>query len=85
MPAFTTCAVGFVAHERAACSARPERAPIPGVLRDHWREAPVAMGVRVAENVSYYVVAAFTPVAAAAARGTRGRDLREAAVSERSG
>ncbi|WP_152692007.1 MFS transporter [Nocardiopsis sp. RV163] len=47
------------AHERAAASARPERAPILGVLRDHWREALVAMGVRMAENVSYYVVTAF--------------------------
>jgi MFS family permease len=47
------------AHERAAVSARPERAPILGVLRDHWREALVAMGVRMAENVSYYVVTAF--------------------------
>ncbi|NYH50517.1 metabolite-proton symporter [Nocardiopsis arvandica] len=47
------------ARERAAVSARPERAPILGVLRDHWREALVAMGVRMAENVSYYVVTAF--------------------------
>ena len=47
------------AHERAAASSGPERAPILGVLRDHWREALVAMGVRMAENVSYYVVTAF--------------------------
>ncbi|MFD6953701.1 MULTISPECIES: MFS transporter [unclassified Nocardiopsis] len=47
------------ARERAEVSARPERAPILGVLRDHWREALVAMGVRMAENVSYYVVTAF--------------------------
>ncbi|WP_159941960.1 MULTISPECIES: MFS transporter [unclassified Nocardiopsis] len=47
------------ASERAAGAAAPERAPILGVLRDHWREALVAMGVRMAENVSYYVVTAF--------------------------
>ncbi|WP_285731172.1 MFS transporter [Nocardiopsis sp. ATB16-24] len=47
------------ASERAAASARPERAPILSVLRDHWREALVAMGVRMAENVSYYVATAF--------------------------
>ncbi|MGW8436866.1 MFS transporter [Nocardiopsis sp. NPDC055879] len=36
-----------------------ERAPILDVLRHHWRETLVAMGVRLAENVSYYVVTAF--------------------------
>ncbi|MFI6578287.1 MFS transporter [Nocardiopsis sp. NPDC050513] len=47
------------ARERAETEAVPERAPIVGVLRDHWREALVAMGVRMAENVSYYIVTAF--------------------------
>lgn len=47
------------AHERATASSQTERAPILGVLRDHWREALVAMGVRMAENVSYYVGTAF--------------------------
>jgi metabolite-proton symporter len=47
------------ARERAERSERSERAPIVGVLRDHWREALVAMGVRMAENVSYYIVTAF--------------------------
>ncbi|KAA2261165.1 MHS family MFS transporter [Solihabitans fulvus] len=36
-----------------------ERAPIVRVLRDHWREVLVAMGARMAENVSYYVITAF--------------------------
>ena len=36
-----------------------ERAPIVRVLRDNWREVLVAMGARMAENVSYYVITAF--------------------------
>ncbi|MEJ2852982.1 MULTISPECIES: MFS transporter [unclassified Saccharothrix] len=36
-----------------------EKPPIVGVLRDHWREVLVAMGARMAENVSYYVITAF--------------------------
>ncbi|MFI9818133.1 MFS transporter [Saccharothrix variisporea] len=37
----------------------PEKPPIVAVLRDHWREVLVAMGARMAENVSYYVITAF--------------------------
>ncbi|MDE3723207.1 MFS transporter [Nocardiopsis sp. N85] len=47
------------ARARAEASGVREQAPIIGVLRDHWREALIAMGVRMAENVSYYVVTAF--------------------------
>ncbi|MFC3995970.1 MFS transporter [Nocardiopsis sediminis] len=36
-----------------------ERAPILGVLVHHRREVLVAMGVRMAENISYYVITAF--------------------------
>jgi metabolite-proton symporter len=36
-----------------------ERAPIIRVLRDHWRKVLIAMGARMAENVSYYVTTAF--------------------------
>jgi metabolite-proton symporter len=36
-----------------------ERAPIVLVLRGHWREVLIAMGARMAENVSYYVITAF--------------------------
>ncbi|CAL9579828.1 Fosfomycin resistance protein AbaF [Actinosynnema sp. ALI-1.44] len=36
-----------------------EKPPIVGVVRDHWREVLVAMGARMAENVSYYVITAF--------------------------
>ena len=36
-----------------------ERAPIVSVLRHNWREVLVAMGARMAENMSYYVITAF--------------------------
>lgn len=57
--AVTESAVFQEASRNASEAAAPERAPILGVLRDHWREALVAMGVRMAENVSYYIVTAF--------------------------
>ncbi|MEV4296937.1 MFS transporter [Microbispora rosea] len=38
------------------------QAPIVGVLRHHWRDVLVAMGARMAENVSYYVITAFVLV-----------------------
>lgn len=47
------------ASRKAASDRGAERAPILDVLRHHWRETLVAMGVRMAENVSYYVVTAF--------------------------
>jgi metabolite-proton symporter len=46
----------------AAAKNRPEtkdRAPILDVLRHGWRQVLVAMGARMAENVSYYVITAF--------------------------
>jgi metabolite-proton symporter len=36
-----------------------ERLPALGVLRHHWRDVLVAMGARMAENISYYVLTAF--------------------------
>ncbi|AEW98136.1 MULTISPECIES: MFS transporter [Streptomycetaceae] len=36
-----------------------ERRPLTAVLRHHWRDVLVAMGARIAENVSYYVITAF--------------------------
>ncbi|SHF07368.1 MFS transporter [Streptoalloteichus hindustanus] len=50
----------FLAARRAA-EERPEAAkpPILRVLREHRREVLVAMGARMAENVSYYVITAF--------------------------
>ncbi|MFF3948558.1 MFS transporter [Streptomyces sp. NPDC001902] len=39
-----------------------ERLPLVSVLRDHWRDVLVAMGARMAENISYYVITAFVLV-----------------------
>lgn len=36
-----------------------ERPTVFAVLRDHWRDVLIAMGTRMAENISYYVVTAF--------------------------
>jgi metabolite-proton symporter len=38
------------------------KAPIVGVLRHHWRDVLIAIGARLAENVSYYVITAFVLV-----------------------
>ncbi|MCT9931655.1 MHS family MFS transporter [Planotetraspora sp. A-T 1434] len=45
------------------------KAPILGVLRHHWRDVLVAIGARLAENVSYYVITAFVLVYATTAAG----------------
>ncbi|MEU9156628.1 MFS transporter [Streptomyces sp. NPDC048417] len=37
----------------------PEQPPLVSVLRHHWRDVLVAMGARMAENISYYVITAF--------------------------
>ena len=39
------------------------------VLRHHWREVLVAMGARMAENISYYVITAFILVYATTSAG----------------
>ncbi|MFF3070264.1 MFS transporter [Kitasatospora sp. NPDC057936] len=36
-----------------------EQPPLVAVLRHHWREVLVAMGARMAENISYYVMTTF--------------------------
>ncbi|MEV0601966.1 MFS transporter [Streptomyces sp. NPDC050315] len=43
--------------ERAA-----EKLPLVAVLRYHWRDVLIAMGARMAENISYYVITAFVLV-----------------------
>jgi MFS family permease len=50
------------AQEKAARAAVVERAPILRVLTRYRREVLIAMGARVAENVSYYVWTAFVLV-----------------------
>ncbi|MGH3436007.1 MAG: MFS transporter [Sciscionella sp.] len=51
--------VFLAAARRAEQGGRPERAPIITVLREQWREVLVAMGARMGENISYYVVTSF--------------------------
>ncbi|MFI5528169.1 MFS transporter [Kitasatospora sp. NPDC051853] len=47
----------------AAAEARkaqaPEQPPLVAVLRHHWREVLTAVGARMAENISYYVMTTF--------------------------
>ncbi|MGW5160797.1 MFS transporter [Nonomuraea wenchangensis] len=40
-------------------SAPEERAPIVGVLRHHWKDVLVAIGARLAENISFYLLTVF--------------------------
>ncbi|WP_037685486.1 MFS transporter [Streptomyces aureocirculatus] len=47
------------AERRKTARAPREKPPILAVLRDHWRDVLIAMGTRMAENISYYVVTAF--------------------------
>ncbi|MBV2352908.1 MHS family MFS transporter [Streptomyces sp. J2-1] len=50
-------------------AAEPEKPPLVAVLRDHWRDVLVAMGARMAENISYYVITAFILVYATTSAG----------------
>jgi metabolite-proton symporter len=45
------------------------KAPILGVLRHHWQDVLIAIGARLAENVSYYVITAFVLVYGTTAAG----------------
>ncbi|MFF4353476.1 MFS transporter [Streptomyces sp. NPDC001530] len=52
-----------------AQAAEPEKLPLVSVLRHHWRDVLVAMGARMAENISYYVITAFILVYATTSAG----------------
>lgn len=54
---------------KAAATGETEKTPIVAVLRHHWRDVLVAMGARMAENISYYVITAFILVYATTAAG----------------
>ncbi len=56
------------AEERKA-DAPAERMPLVAVLKHHWRDVLVAMGARMAENISYYVITAFILVYATTSAG----------------
>ncbi|NGN65883.1 MHS family MFS transporter [Streptomyces sp. A7024] len=47
------------AREQAEKTPSDDEPPLIGVLRHHWRDVLVAMGARMAENISYYVITAF--------------------------
>ncbi|MFJ2861610.1 MFS transporter [Kitasatospora sp. NPDC087314] len=47
------------AEKRKAARKAAEQPPLVAVLRHHWREVLVAMGARMAENISYYVMTTF--------------------------
>ncbi|GAA4930203.1 MFS transporter [Streptomyces coeruleoprunus] len=57
------------AEARRAEDAVVERMPLVAVLRHHWRDVLIAMGARMAENISYYVVTAFILVYATTSAG----------------
>ncbi|MFC8347326.1 MFS transporter [Streptomyces sp. NPDC057280] len=52
---------------RAEQDTGAEKLPLVSVLRHHWRDVLVAMGARMAENISYYVITAFILVYATTA------------------
>jgi MFS family permease len=54
---------------KADVTAEAEKLPLVSVLRHHWRDVLVAMGARMAENISYYVITAFILVYATASAG----------------
>ncbi|MFE8955280.1 MFS transporter [Streptomyces althioticus] len=57
------------AEARKAGNAPAERMPLVAVLKHHWRDVLVAMGARMAENISYYVITAFILVYATTSAG----------------
>jgi len=57
------------ADARKAAQAEAEKLPIVSVLKHHWRDVLVAMGARMAENISYYVITAFILVYATTSAG----------------
>ncbi|NEA52215.1 MFS transporter [Streptomyces sp. SID10815] len=45
--------------EQRKARQKADQLPFVAVLRNHWRDVLVAMGARMAENISYYVITAF--------------------------
>ncbi|MGV9266957.1 MFS transporter [Kitasatospora sp. NPDC003701] len=45
--------------EQRKAQQKAEQPPLVAVLRHHWRDILVAMGARMAENISYYVITTF--------------------------
>ncbi|MFI1534810.1 MFS transporter [Streptomyces anandii] len=53
----------------AVAGSEAEKLPLVAVLRHHWRDVLIAMGARMAENISYYVITAFILVYATTSAG----------------
>ncbi|KOG41901.1 MFS transporter [Streptomyces decoyicus] len=64
-------ALARAAARRAEGSAmeKVEKLPLVAVLKYHWRDVLIAMGARMAENISYYVITAFVLVYATSHTG----------------
>ncbi|MEU1946163.1 MFS transporter [Streptomyces sp. NPDC059474] len=61
-PVFKAAQARAEARKAAADEAATEKMPLVAVLRHHWRDVLIAMGARMAENISYYVITAFVLV-----------------------
>ncbi|MEG8274942.1 MFS transporter [Streptomyces sp. AHA2] len=68
-PVFKEALAQAEARKAAAVPTEAEKAPLVAVLRHHWRDVLVAMGARMAENISYYVITAFILVYATTSAG----------------
>ena len=55
------------AEARKGAASAAEKMPLVAVLRHHWRDVLIAMGARMAEKISYYVITAFILVYATTA------------------
>ncbi|MBC6446570.1 MFS transporter [Actinokineospora xionganensis] len=49
----------FLAAQAKAAEREEKHVPVVEVFRGHWRRVLIAIGARMAENVSYYVITAF--------------------------
>ncbi|NKQ26297.1 MFS transporter [Streptomyces galbus] len=58
-PVFRQALAAAEARRAARGADTAEKLPLVAVLRHHWRDVLVAMGARMAENISYYVITAF--------------------------
>ncbi|MFI1000418.1 MFS transporter [Streptomyces galbus] len=58
-PVFRQALAAAEARKAARGADAAEKLPLVAVLRHHWRDVLVAMGARMAENISYYVITAF--------------------------
>ncbi|MER5374758.1 MFS transporter [Streptomyces sp. NPDC002553] len=68
-PVFRQALAQAEARKATQAAADAEKLPLVSVLRHHWLDVLVAMGARMAENISYYVITAFILVYATTSAG----------------